>query len=231
LGLADWANRGVMQLSGGQRQRVALARALAADAQALLLDEPFGALDVTTRTALRGELRAFLSEVKLPTVLVTHDPLDALVFGDRIAVLERGRVTQFGPKEDLLTHPRSPFVAELTGLNLYEAEVAEGCGSKEARVGGLVFHVLADDLAGAAYLAFAPLEVTLSTERLAGSAQNAFAGTVAETIPLPDRMRVVLNVGALLTAEITKDAAAQLHLANGQRLWATVKATAIRVYS
>ncbi|MBW3622729.1 MAG: ABC transporter ATP-binding protein [Armatimonadetes bacterium] len=230
FGLKAWAGERVGRISGGQRQRVALARALASSPEALLLDEPFSALDVTTRAAVRGEVRAFLKEVGLPTVLVTHDPLDALVFGDRIIVLEDGRITQSGPKEELLMRPRSPFIAELAGLNLYRAEIAAGEGLKEARVGEVVFHVLAEGVSGPAYLAFAPSEVTLASERHPGSAQNVFEGRVKEMLPLPDRLRVLLDVGAGLSAEITREAAAALHLAPGQTLWATVKATAIHVY-
>src|SRR5687768_2815570 len=133
LALAGMAARPVTRLSGGERQKVALARALASGPSVLLLDEPFAALDVQTRRAVRGELRAFLQEVGLPTVVVAHDPLDALVFGDRIVVLEEGRVTQSGPRAELLGRPRTSFVAELAGLNVHRAEVAPGTGLKEAK--------------------------------------------------------------------------------------------------
>ena len=230
LDLEEWADRPVMQLSGGQRQRVALARALASDAKILLLDEPFAALDVHTRSTVRGELREFLKEVGLPTVLVSHDPLDALLFGRRVVVLEAGRVTQTGMKEEMLAAPRTPFVASLAGLNLYEARLASGRGAKEAAVGAVVFHVLADELSGPAYLAFPPSEVTLSLGRMEGSAQNAFQGSVKEVLPLPDRLRVLLDIGVPLSAEVTREAGAKLPLVSGQRLWATIKATAIQVY-
>jgi molybdopterin-binding protein len=96
--------------------------------------------------------------------------------------------------------------------------------------GGLVFHVLADDRVGPAFLSFAPSEVALSAERLPGSAQNVFAGRVVEVLPLPDRLRVVLDVGAVLVAEVTREAASSLGLAEGRTVCAAVKATAIRVY-
>ena len=230
LGLAGLADRPARGLSGGQRQRVALARALATQPRALLLDEPFGALDVATRGAVRSELRAFLRECGLPTLLVTHDPVDALAFGDRIVVLESGRVSQAGTRVQLLAEPRTPFVAELASLNLYRAEVAPGAGLKEARVGDLAFHVLADDLAGPAFLAFAPSEVALTPEREPGSPQNVLPGRVVELLPLPDRQRVVLDVGVTLVADVTREAAAALQLGLGRAVWASVKATAIRVY-
>jgi molybdate transport system ATP-binding protein len=230
LGLGGLEGRPVAEMSGGQRQRVALARALAAEPQVLLLDEPFGSLDVTTRGAVRSELRSFLAEFGLPTVLVTHDAVDALVFGRRIAVLEAGRLSQLGLREELLAQPRTPFVAELAGLNLYRAELAAGRGLKEARVGALVFHVLADDRSGPSFLAFSPSEVALSATATSGSPQNVFAGRVTELVPLTDRLRVVLDVGVTLAAEVTREAASILELAAGRPVWAAVKATAIRVY-
>ena len=230
LGLAGLGDRRVADISGGQRQRVALARALASEPRLLLLDEPFGSLDVATRGVVRSELRRFLADCGLPTVLVTHDPVDALALAERIAVLEDGRLTQVGTREQLVSEPRSPFVAELAGLNLYRADLAEGRGLKEARASGVSFHVLADERQGPAFLAFAPVEVSLSLERLPGSAQNAFLGSVLEVRPLPDRLRVVLDVGVVLVAEVTREAAGALGLAVGRRLWASIKATAIKVY-
>jgi molybdate transport system ATP-binding protein len=230
LRLSALRQRSVSTLSGGERQRVALARALAADPAALLLDEPFAALDVGARRAVRSELMGVLAECGLPAVLVTHDPVDALAFGHHIAVLEAGRVTQAGSREELLSEPRSAFVADLAGLNLFRAEIAEGAGLKEARAGAVTFHVLADDRRGPGFVAFAPADVTLSAERLPGSAQNAFAGTMVEVLPLPDRLRVTLDAGALIVAEITREGGARLGLEPGRRLWASVKATAIRVY-
>jgi molybdate transport system ATP-binding protein len=230
LGLSALGDRRAGGLSGGERQRVALARALASEPVALLLDEPFAALDVSTRGTLRSELKAFLAGCALPTVLVAHDPVDAFALGDRMAVMERGGLTQVGTHEELLAHPRGPFVAELAGLNLYRAELAPGRGLKEARTGEVAFHVLADDRSGPSFLAFAPSEVVLASEHRPGSPQNVFPGRVVEVQPLPDRLRVVLDVGVTMAADVTREAGASLKLAAGRPVWASVKATAIRVY-
>ena len=95
---------------------------------------------------------------------------------------------------------------------------------------GLVFHVLADDRAGPAFLAFTPAEVALAAERGPGSPQNVFPGRVVDVLPLPDRLRVILDIGVVLVAEVTREAAAAFDIAVGRSLWAAVKATAIRVY-
>ncbi|MBI3872444.1 MAG: ABC transporter ATP-binding protein [candidate division Zixibacteria bacterium] len=230
LGIGEFADRPVGALSGGQRQRVALARALASGARVLLLDEPFGSLDLSTRNVVRRQLRGFLRDVQLPTVLVTHDPTDALTLAERIAILEDGHIRQTGTCEELLTRPQTPFVAELFGLNFFRAVLPPGQGLREAVVGGTVFHVIATDHEGPVALAFAPSAVTLSIEKPEGSAQNTFLGTVLEIIPLMERIRVMLNCGVTVAADVVRDAAVTLDLVRGRTVWASVKATAIQVY-
>ena len=99
---AIYRHRDVTQLSGGEQQRVGLARALAAEPPLLLLDEPFGALDPVTRDALQEELRSLRAELDLTVVFVTHDMSEALLLGDRIAFLERGRIAKVGTPAALL---------------------------------------------------------------------------------------------------------------------------------
>ncbi|WP_438035201.1 ABC transporter ATP-binding protein [Sorangium sp. So ce204] len=112
LGIAAHAHRRTQALSGGEKQRVALARALSVSPRALLLDEPLAALDVHSRRAVRAFLSDYLRTLAIPTVVVTHDATDARLLGDRIAVLEAGRVTQAGTWEELSARPASPFVEE-----------------------------------------------------------------------------------------------------------------------
>src|SRR5947209_465789 len=121
--LTGLAARRPAQLSGGQQQRVAIARALALRPQLLLLDEPLAALDVQTRREVRQELRRILSDVSITTVFVTHQYLEALLFGHSILVLDAGRVIQQGSQLALLEHPRSSYVAELVGLNFFRGRL------------------------------------------------------------------------------------------------------------
>jgi molybdate transport system ATP-binding protein len=107
------ADRKPRALSGGEQQRVALARALAAEPRALLLDEPLAALDALARRELRARLADDLARLDLPTVIVTHDPADALALGSQIAVLEAGRIVQHGTPDELRSQPATPFVAAL----------------------------------------------------------------------------------------------------------------------
>jgi sulfate transport system ATP-binding protein len=98
------------QLSGGQRQRVALARALAREPRILLLDEPFGALDAKVRRELRGALRQIHDELGLTSIFITHDQEEAFALADRVALLNLGRVEQFGPPTEIQREPMSDFV-------------------------------------------------------------------------------------------------------------------------
>ncbi|MFC8043994.1 ABC transporter ATP-binding protein [Nocardia sp. NPDC057353] len=135
VGLAELADRRPRALSGGQAQRVALARALATDPEVLLLDEPLAALDAGTRVRVRADLARHLGAYPGHTVLVTHDPLDAMMLADRLVILEHGRVVQQGPPAEVARRPRSDYVAELVGLNLYRG-VATGTEVLVAGSGG-----------------------------------------------------------------------------------------------
>jgi molybdate transport system ATP-binding protein len=114
------------QLSGGQRQRVAVARALAREPHALLLDEPFSAVDKATRQRLYRELAAMRARLAMPVVLVTHDLDEALMLADRLCLLHHGRTLQSGPPLEVMQRPASVEVARLVGQrNIFEARVLE----------------------------------------------------------------------------------------------------------
>ncbi|MCB9715367.1 MAG: ATP-binding cassette domain-containing protein [Myxococcales bacterium] len=108
----ELATRYPRELSGGQRQRVGVARALALDPPLVLMDEPFGALDPITRRQLHAELRQLQDRVGKTIVLVTHDLGEAFALGDRVALMDRGRIVQLGTEADFRERPATPFVEE-----------------------------------------------------------------------------------------------------------------------
>ena len=235
-GVVALADRLPHQLSGGQQQRVALARALALEPRLLLLDEPLAALDLQTRRLVRGELRSLLARLACITVYVTHSPVEALVFGDRIVVLEAGRVSQAGPREELLRRPRTPFVAELMGTNLLAGRPAtdERITAGVVRTADGPVAVGMKAFEAEVLLTVSPREITLFREPPAGSAQNVFAGTIEELVPEPpagERVRVMLGTRPPLVAEVTRDAVEALGLAPGLEVYATFKATGVTRYS
>jgi molybdate transport system ATP-binding protein len=234
--LGELAARRPADLSGGQQQRVAVARALILEPRLLLLDEPLSALDLRTRREVRQELRQLLAEVTCISVLVTHSPVEAMVFGDRVAVLERGRAAQVGTREDLLRHPRSPHIAEFMGVNLIRGVVAsrDGSGLAQLRTSdGDLFVVDPGEAESEVFVSISPREITLHLEAPGGSAQNVFAGPVKEIIPEPPdglRVRVALGTHPPLVAEVTRPAVDALGLREGLVVHAAFKASGVVPY-
>lgn len=137
MGISALADAFPGELSGGERQRVAIARALARDPRVLLLDEPFGALDVTTRRRVRTELGDVLADLHLPVLLVTHAFDDANALAGRCAVLDAGEVVQLAPPADIRRAPATAAVAELAGARLVPGDaVPDGDGTTVAIGGG-----------------------------------------------------------------------------------------------
>ena len=227
LGLTELARRRPAALSGGQAQRVALARALAASPRALLLDEPLAALDVQTRAAVQGELRTHLRGFAGPTLLVTHDPIEALLLADRIVVLEAGRVAQAGSTAEITARPSTPYVARLVGVNLY-AGVASG-GVVAVDGGGRL--VVSDAPDGRVLAAVRPSAFTIhSGEPQASSARNLWSGTIIALVPLGDRIRVTVAGPPEAYVDVTAAAVAELGLAPGTPVWLSLKATDVTAY-
>ncbi|MER6509757.1 ABC transporter ATP-binding protein [Nonomuraea sp. NPDC001636] len=225
VGLAAHAAARPRRLSGGQAQRVALARALAVRPELLLLDEPLAALDAHTRLEIRSQLRRHLADFEGATVLVTHDPLDAMVLADRLIVIEHGTVVQEGPPAEVARHPRTDYVARLVGLNLYRG-VAEGV---RVKVGEVLLHT-SEELDGPAFVAFPPAAVALYRSRPDGSPRNLWQARIEGIERHGDNVRVHLDGPLTAFADITPAAVADLDLTPGQRIWASVKATETHAY-
>ncbi|MGV9456846.1 ABC transporter ATP-binding protein [Streptomyces sp. NPDC003635] len=228
MGLTEHAAAKPRKLSGGQAQRVALARALATNPRLLLLDEPLAALDARTRLEIRTQLRRHLADFEAVAVLVTHDPLDAMVLADRLIVVEHGRVVQEGTPADIARHPRTDYIAQLVGLNLYKGH-ARG---HTVRLDAGPAITTTEDLTGPVFVAFPPSAVTLFRERPTGtSARNLWHCHVTGLETHGDQIRADLTGQLSLVADLTTVAAAELGLHPGAEVWATVKATQTHAYA
>jgi molybdate transport system ATP-binding protein len=226
VGLAEYASARPGSLSGGQAQRVALARALVLEPRLLLLDEPLAALDATTRVEIRRDLRRHLAAHPGSRIVVTHDPVDAFALGDRVVVLEDGRVVQSGTVDDLREQPRSRYVADLVGVNLYRG-VASGHQVLLSAGGELT---VADSFAGDVLAVVHPRAVALHRRAPDGTPRNVWSGTVEHLDLEGDRVRVVVHAAVPITAEITRAAANELELRETTPVWVSVKATEFTVY-
>jgi molybdate transport system ATP-binding protein len=227
VGLDGLGARRPGQLSGGQAQRAALARALVGDPRVLLLDEPLSALDARTRLTVRAELRRHLAEFAGSTVLVTHDPVDAMALADRVLVVEDGRVVQEGTPAEVSRHPRTDYVARLVGLALLPGT---GTGrTVRLDAGGTV--AVAEEASGAVFAAVRPESVALYLARPDGSPRNVWPATLVGATPHGATVRCELAGEVPLIADVTATAFAELGLVPGATVWATVKASEVAVYA
>jgi len=224
--MAEHAAARPRALSGGQAQRVALARALVPEPRVLLLDEPLSALDASTRVDTRRELRRHLEAHDGVRVVVTHDPVDAMTLGDRVIVLETGRVVQAGPLAELRERPRSRYVADLVGVNLYRG-AADG---ERIRLRGEGELVAAGHARGEVFAVVHPRAVALHRHEPEGTPRNVLPGTVEHLDVEGDRVRVIVAGAVPVTAEVTPAAVAELELTAGAAVWASIKATEVSVY-
>jgi molybdate transport system ATP-binding protein len=239
LGIAALAARRPHQLSGGQQQRVAIARAIVVEPRLLLLDEPLSALDASSRRSIRAELWRLLAQLSCMTVYVTHSPAEALSFGECITVLEGGRVSQTGSREALMRSPRSRYVAEFLGVNLFRGSLAPAGAPGPPAAGPTRIALPQGELVVSerpaeddAAIVIRPHEITLALERPVGTARNVFEGTIEELLPEPpdgELVRVSVASRPPLIAEVTRQAVAALELAPGRRVFASFKAAGVHL--
>ena len=226
VGLAAEAPRKPASLSGGQAQRVALARALATNPALLLLDEPMAALDASTRVEFRRDLRRHLESFPGVRLLVTHDPLEAMAMADRLVILEQGHVLQSGSPAEVTQHPRSRYVADLVGLNLFRGRASHDVITLAD--GGSLTAAGADE--GDVFAVVHPRTVALYRTRPDGTPRNVWQGRAVDLDLQGDRVRVQLAGSPGIVAEVTSAAVRELGLDRGDTVWIGVKATEIEVY-
>ena len=225
LGIGDLAGRRPADLSGGQAQRVALARALITEPDLLLLDEPLAALDATTRVELRRTLTDHLEQFAGPRMLITHDPTEAFLLADEIHVIENGRITQVGTPDDIRLRPRTAYIADLAGSNLFIGTAHGGT----VTVGDHSISVADRQIDGPVLAAVNPRAIVISLSKPGGSSRNSWSTRVERIEHYGDRVRLQTGNPLPLTAEITPAALDDLQINEGSPVWVSIKATEITV--
>jgi molybdate transport system ATP-binding protein len=226
LGVGEHADARPRALSGGQAQRIALARALAIDPRVLLLDEPLAALDASARGEVRRDLKRHLASFAGIRIVITHDPLEAVALADRLVILEGGRIVQTGTPAEVTRRPRSRYVADLVGVNLFRGIARAG---QVALSSGAVVQS-ADGVDGEIFATVHPRAVALHRVRPEGSPRNVWRGHASALDFEGDRVRVAIEGDMPIVAEVTPAAVRDLDLAEGSEVWVSVKATEISVY-
>ena len=204
--LSGFAKRTPAQLSGGQQQRVALARALAKRPRVLLLDEPLGALDLKLRRQMQTELKQIQRTTGIAFVFVTHDQEEALALGDRIAVLNAGRIVQIGTPQQIYEAPATRFVADFIGETNLLPATCDAVGTLTV-AGQWKLHLsrvsTIDEAtaatAGSVSLAVRPERVTLHPE-------GQLQGVVAETAYLGADVHLIVDLGDGVRVNVREDA-------------------------
>jgi len=219
-------------LSGGERQRVALARALAPRPRALLLDEPLAALDARTRAHAARELGAVLRDAAVPALLVTHDFSEAALLGDRVGIVDAGRIVQLAGAAELAAEPASAFVADFAGAVVLTGIARPGEGGLTVVDVGEGQEVRStDERAGPVAATVFPWEIALEPAGAphGDSARNRLPAEVVSVTAVGNRVRVGLAAAQPLAAEVTLGSAERLTLRPGDRVTAAWKATATRL--
>jgi tungstate transport system ATP-binding protein len=234
LEISHLRNRPAQRLSGGEAQRASLARAFALQPELLLLDEPFSALDAPTRLRMLQDLHALLSQTNITTVFITHDLDEALLLGDRVAVLLGGVLRQVGRPQEVFTAPSDGEVAAFVGV---ETVIAGKVSSSQngqiiVEADGLHLEAVGDVRVGTSVLfCLRPEDITLShaDSTAVSSARNRLNGHIQRMTPSGPLVRVVIDCGLPVVALITRGSALEMKLAEGQPVSASFKATAVHL--
>jgi tungstate transport system ATP-binding protein len=234
LGVAHLGDRRARRLSGGEAQRVSLARAFAIQPEILLLDEPFSALDAPTRLRLLEDFQSLLAETPVTTLFITHDLDEALLLGDRVAVLLGGRLRQVGPPEEVFNAPADEDVAAFVGVEtVIPGRVIESVeGVLVVEASKLHLEAVGEAAPGRdVLLCLRPEDVTIWPKdgSPSSSARNRLGGRVVRTAPQGPLVRVLVDCGFPLVALVTRASARELDLREGKPVTAAFKASAVHV--
>ncbi|WP_202079132.1 ABC transporter ATP-binding protein [Caldalkalibacillus salinus] len=232
VGMTEYIDNMPDELSGGQQQRVALARALVLEPKILLLDEPLSALDVTTRDRVRRELKKTLSLLNIPAVVVTHDYEDAISLGQRILVMDEGKIIQEGTSQELIQAPRSSFVADFSGTNYFDGRMTkqeDGLAHFKLERWGETLRSTARS-EGEQSIVIQPWDIRLTKEKPSASRANVLASKVINILMYGNRLRVDLEGPIPLVVEVQgEDITALMGMEEGDDVYAVIEPEAVKV--
>jgi len=228
VGLDGFENKNPMKLSGGEQQRIALARALATEPECILMDEPLSNLDVVVRERLRYEMKQLQRDIGMTSIYVTHDQAEAMALGDRIAVLNNGKIEEVGTPEKIFYKPEKEFVARFVGMkNIFEGEITaldEDNGVAQISTGNfdLTTVFMPSSIGTRMKACVRPEEIILSkSDRNTSvkSARNEISGRIVSIFPNGPLKRVLVDLGGdEMSVDITRLAARDLGLKGGDRV-------------
>ncbi|MBN2477486.1 MAG: molybdenum ABC transporter ATP-binding protein [Pirellulales bacterium] len=234
LEIGDLLGRYPRNLSGGERQRVALGRALLSDPELLLMDEPLAAIDAPLKARILAYLERVAAEWEVPVLFVTHSQAEVRRLADWVVILDSGRIVAGGTPQDALSRPEPLGWKNSMGpVNLLRVEEVESASDHlMGRIAGQRVHLPPQDspVGAACFVQFGPADVTLSRREIAGlSARNHLKGLIRDVVAFDRAVFVSVDIGQLLWAEVTPEAAAELQLVPGSQVTCLLKAHSLRV--
>ncbi|HEV2171582.1 MAG TPA: molybdenum ABC transporter ATP-binding protein [Candidatus Binatus sp.] len=230
--IAHLAGRKPVEISGGERQRVALARSLVTDPDALMLDEPLAALDAATKSRILDDLRTWNAAREIPILYVTHSPDEAFALGERVVVLEAGRILAQGMPQNVLTTPRHETIAQVVGFeNVFDATVksiAAGQGTMLCQLNGSATEIEVPlghaEPGDRIRIAIRAGDIIVAVGRPNGlSARNSLQGRIRSIRREGVRVVVMIDAGSSFEVHLTPAAIDSLHLQAGKEVWLVIK--------
>ncbi len=231
MGLSHIRDRRPMTLSGGEQQKTSLARALIIKPRILLLDEPLSALDISTQKKMRNELKRIHEELKITTVHVTHNQVEAFILADRLAIMKDGTIIQTGSLEQIFHKPKDNFVARFVGFeNLFEGKILETQGSvAKIDVGGVMIEAVTEKVGGCT-IGVRPDDIIVSKQPFKSSMRNTLKGEIMNFMDMGSLVNLIVDVnGVSFVALITKRSFLEMKLKKGSKVYLSFKASAVHV--
>lgn len=229
--LSNMCDRLPMTLSGGEEQKTALARALIIKPEILLLDEPLSALDVNTQKKMRNELRKLHEEMRITTIHVTHNQVEAIILADHLAIMKDGTIIQTGSPEQVFHKPKDEFVARFVGFeNLFAGKIIENHeGIAEIDIGGVTIEAVTEKTENCV-VGVRPDDIILSKRPFRSSIRNTLKGKLTDFVDMDSLVRLAVSVdNAYFVALITKRSFLEMKLKKGSEVYLSFKASAVHV--
>lgn len=234
IGLDALAKRKPLTLSSGERQKVVLARALVTEPKIVLLDEPLTAIDAETHRSLKDELKRINRELHVTMVHVTHDQIEGFSVGDKIAIMQNGEIVQLGRPTEVLTNPKTEFVARFLGYeNVFRVrKLKHEMNVSEVSVQGVKIRLVGGFESWEATVAVRPEDIILSTEATSVSSEwNAFEGEIRGYTNLGPVVEVTVDAGLILKVLLDKRSFLQSNLALGKRVHVRFRLDSVKIVS
>ena len=231
MDLTHLRNRLPMTLSGGEQQKTALARALVIEPKILLLDEPLSALDTNTRKKMQKELKKIHEELKVTTIHVTHDQIEAFILANRLAVMKDGTIIQTGSPEQVFRRPKDDFVARFVGFeNLFNGKIVENKeGIAKIDIGGVIVEAITRKN-GNCTVGIRPDDIIISQSPFKSSMRNVLRGKISDFIDMGSLVSLMVEVNGLsFVTLITKRSFIEMKLDRGKEVYISFKASSVHV--